>query len=78
MNTKQISYTLLSIILLMLALITSLIYINAGAEKGVSITPGDCLYSERPLVDRNCDNSDPACPETIKIDGGNCKDQYHP
>lgn len=28
-------------------------------------TLSDCQYSDR-LVDGNCDNTDPACPETIK------------
>lgn len=32
----------------------------------------ECQYPIRPLKDGRCDNSDPACPETMKIDGGNC------
>lgn len=35
-------------------------------------TSEQCMYPVRPLVDGQCDNTDPACPETIKIDGGNC------
>ena len=49
------------------------IYLYA-ADKPVSrsLEGAGCMYSERPLKNGVCDNSDPACPETIKTDGGNC------
>lgn len=31
-----------------------------------------CQYDNRYNADGTCDNSDPACPETLKEDGGNC------
>lgn len=34
----------------------------------------NCQYSERELVNGQCDNSDPCDPERIKIDGGKCAD----
>lgn len=37
------------------------------------IQPPNCQYPTRQLnTDGTCDNSDPACPETMKEDGGDC------
>lgn len=47
---------------------------KGAAEPLPVLLPEQCInqYPLRPVVDGQCDNSDPACPETIDIDGGNC------
>lgn len=43
----------------------------ASAHNQTQTVDG-CMYPVRPLANGQCDNTDPACPETIKEDGGQC------
>lgn len=54
-----------------IALIGGMVWIY-NRVSAQTVTPEQCQYPTRPLVNGQCDNSDPACPETIKEDGGNC------
>lgn len=58
---------------IVLVIILTIIFLIAVAvDSKAQTVPEQCQYSERPLVDGQCDNSDPSCPENIKNDGGNC------
>lgn len=61
---KLINITLLTILFTLIFLYG----IGSGESKL------NCQYSERELVNGQCDNSDPCDPERIKIDGGKCID----
>jgi len=73
-SAKHIFMAVGSVLLLIIAIsATFVIYSQpASGENIIAVTPESCQYPARPLVDGQCDNSDPACPETIKWDGGNC------
>lgn len=62
-----------------LALVISLGSIISSAyiarpSTGQAVVPAECQYETRPLINGQCDNSDPACPETLKdpVLHGNC------
>lgn len=50
-----------------------------GRQVNAAI-PEDCQYPQRPLVNGNCDNSDPCDPTTLKTPGlwGKCKPVQEP
>lgn len=75
---KNISKSILSYIA---GAVTVFALFVAGSRTVVAneeqvITPNDCQYPTRPLVDGQCDNSDPCDPMTLKdlVLHGDCAD----
>lgn len=59
-----------------IAIVAGAIWINNRVNAMVQeVTPEQCQYPTRPLVNGQCDNSDPCDPTRIKIDGGKCVDE---
>lgn len=63
---------LAAILISTIAIIVNVVRLVTAEPEQQPITSQQCMYPTRPLVDGKCDNSDPACPETIKDDAGNC------
>lgn len=68
-----------------LAIVAILTVVLSGAvvfgqnlpDKAEAVTQDQCQYPNRPLVNGNCDNSDPAVPECIKAENeAECAKNY--
>jgi hypothetical protein len=52
--------------------------IAEASQQASAVTPDQCQYPNRPLVNGKCDNSDPAVPECIKApDEAECARNYN-
>lgn len=62
------------IIIITLVVAFFLLFLSSVVFATPQIATGQCQYSERPLVNGQCDNSDPCDPTTIKdpVLHGNC------